>query len=98
MNGDISVDSKLGKGSSFTFFVACDLIDPITKEIKNNSGPRVSGGVQNENHQNEQSLPSEFSHVANRMRSVFPQFQHQIVTSEPLVEPENNHSVREYMV
>jgi signal transduction histidine kinase len=34
MDGDIWVESKPGKGSTFTFFVACDLIDEMTKEIK----------------------------------------------------------------
>lgn len=34
LDGDIEVDSKIGTGTSFTFFVPCDLIDEHSGAIR----------------------------------------------------------------
>lgn len=78
LNGDIKVDSVIGKGSTFTFYVA---IEPNTDTAKK-SNSHVSG-----NHDTSESasiipsmlpnLPDEFSLITGRMHAVYKQFQTQ---------------------
>lgn len=34
LDGDISCKSKVGSGSAFTFYVACDILDEVTGSVK----------------------------------------------------------------
>jgi hypothetical protein len=40
VNGGIDLDSKLGSGSTFTFYMPCDELEDVTGALKNRSGTR----------------------------------------------------------
>ncbi len=81
MEGDIYVESTLGTGSTFTYYVACDLLDEQQGVLKASLAGTTTGAYattrglgSGENLQSDSSLPTEFSNLVNRMHAVFQQF------------------------
>jgi hypothetical protein len=80
LHGEIECFSKLGTGTIFTYYVACDILDDVTGSVKQSSsntpeilssnylGRKMAGtNLSNEADVKDLSLPTEFSHLVNRM-------------------------------
>ena len=75
LDGGITVKSVLGEGTTFTFYVAADLSPESTRlGLVSSQGTGTGKTKSLPNETINQDLPSEFSHLVNRMHLVFQQF------------------------
>jgi hypothetical protein len=74
LQGDIKVDSDLGKGSTFTFHVAVETnTEKKTLKIENTEQSVKSANFLGMTNLTE--IPSDYSHLIERMQGVYKQFQ-----------------------
>ena len=69
LQGDISVESKIGFGTTFTFNISADLFP-----VREKHGEATSSGVQSGTGRGLEESISEISAVVNKMQLVFKQF------------------------
>lgn len=72
--GDISVKSKIGSGTKFTFYVAADLESAGGSGKINLPGSVIESKGSRSTQRAEAEMPSEFSNLGQRMTQVFQQF------------------------
>ena len=84
LEGDIIVQSAKGMGCKFTFYVSADLNPNSTDlvAIKESLGVGSATRQLNSVGNGAEDLPSEFSHLVNRMHQVFQQFKSRVEQDE----------------
>jgi hypothetical protein len=73
LQGDIKVDSDIGKGSTFTFHVAVET-NTENKAMKIENSELSLKSAQFQGMTNLTEIPSDYSHLIERMQGVYKQF------------------------
>lgn len=75
LQGDIKVESDLGKGSTFTFHVAVETNTAESKSPKHENSENSMKSAEFKAISNLTEMPSDFSNLIGRMQAVYKQFQ-----------------------